>query len=269
MLSRDLWQNVFNDSEVTKEYFEVCSRVTDSKESEVHHILPVSIFPQYVKASWNLVRLSYQNHYKAHELLPWMCISYEHLSSMLSAWSLIHSTREDLVVDAEMYAKLKSAQAKAMSIKMSGDKNYFYGKRWCGELNHFYGKKHTDEYKELARQRMLSSDNPIRGIPQSEELVKKRMDSKRSSRVPDRYTYAQYDKEGWLIRTWTDLEIADSRVFLKPDVRRVCNGWMTHHAGYRWVRDNTGNDYWADHECWLEYMRRGDGKSCTVMKVLG
>ena len=37
--------------------------------SELHHILPRSQFPEYINDSWNIVRLKYENHILAHEIL--------------------------------------------------------------------------------------------------------------------------------------------------------------------------------------------------------
>jgi hypothetical protein len=36
---------------------------------EFHHILPRSQFPEYIGYDWNLIRLSYKDHIKSHELL--------------------------------------------------------------------------------------------------------------------------------------------------------------------------------------------------------
>jgi hypothetical protein len=37
--------------------------------SELHHILPKSIFPEYSKCAWNIVKLSAYDHFVAHYLL--------------------------------------------------------------------------------------------------------------------------------------------------------------------------------------------------------
>lgn len=52
---------------------------------ESHHILPRSMYPEYAKSSWNLVRLNYKNHVYAHELLA----KFFNNSKMKRAYSFI------------------------------------------------------------------------------------------------------------------------------------------------------------------------------------
>jgi len=60
-----------NSNESLIEYIEfVLNNMYDGEEySEVHHILPRSRYIKHVNDSWNLVRLKYLDHIKAHELL--------------------------------------------------------------------------------------------------------------------------------------------------------------------------------------------------------
>lgn len=53
------------------EYLEFCfnNKYDGTEYSEVHHILPRSKFPEYEFSEWNLVRLEYKDHIKAHILL--------------------------------------------------------------------------------------------------------------------------------------------------------------------------------------------------------
>jgi hypothetical protein len=44
-------------------------RVIKNEYTELHHILTRSFFPEFLNESWNLVRLTYNDHIKAHELL--------------------------------------------------------------------------------------------------------------------------------------------------------------------------------------------------------
>ena len=57
----------------------------ESVYTEKHHICPKSMFPEYEKCKWNIVKLSYENHIKAHELLLYM---YDN-GSMKKAYSFI------------------------------------------------------------------------------------------------------------------------------------------------------------------------------------
>lgn len=54
-----------------KEYLKLTSvsNIDKSIYCEMHHILPKSMFPEYRSCKWNLVRLDFEQHKKAHELL--------------------------------------------------------------------------------------------------------------------------------------------------------------------------------------------------------
>ena len=58
------------DYDALNEYMNLISIPYDGSEySELHHILPKSMFDDYIHEDTNLVRLEYQTHIKAHELL--------------------------------------------------------------------------------------------------------------------------------------------------------------------------------------------------------
>jgi len=70
-------------------YFNICIDNNLHKHTkfvtELHHILPVSLFPEYQdlkKYKWNGTYLTYINHYKIHALLADMT----NIESMISAW---------------------------------------------------------------------------------------------------------------------------------------------------------------------------------------
>jgi hypothetical protein len=54
-----------------EEYIDFLLNYTYDNESysEVHHILPRSKYPEYITESWNMIRLKYEDHIKAHEIL--------------------------------------------------------------------------------------------------------------------------------------------------------------------------------------------------------
>lgn len=82
-------------------------------ETESHHILPknVECFPQYSKSKWNLVNLTFRDHFIAHSILA-EC--YPDINKILLAWYMmanknsktkIHNLNK--AIDANMYEKLK------------------------------------------------------------------------------------------------------------------------------------------------------------------
>lgn len=66
----------FIDNKYSRTYFRIinvaASRVVESEYTEMHHILPSSIYPEYSdrrKYKWNMVRLTPKQHYVCHLLL--------------------------------------------------------------------------------------------------------------------------------------------------------------------------------------------------------
>lgn len=167
MISYDLIKDVFDlDNPLTLEYFELCSVAYEGK-GEKHHILPQSICPEYSKDSWNIVNLSYQNHYRVHEILPQVCLRIGDYKKMLFAWRLLSNTRDEILLDSVTYSRLKeglrtansSSNSALWGVKLSkerclkisegqkGENHWMFGK---GKDAHpFYGRCHSEESKQL------------------------------------------------------------------------------------------------------------------------
>lgn len=60
-----------------KEYIKLIKKHTLSEHYEKHHILPVSMFPKWKNRKTNLVKLSIEDHYRAHYLLYKIYNNYE------------------------------------------------------------------------------------------------------------------------------------------------------------------------------------------------
>lgn len=54
---------------ILEEYLSICVDTDTTEYTEIHHILPRSVFPEYANESWNQVRVTYETHCLAHELL--------------------------------------------------------------------------------------------------------------------------------------------------------------------------------------------------------
>lgn len=101
---KDLIKTFDIQNPLTSEYFNICSRNTEeSKYFDRHHILPKSIFPKYAKSEWNLVKLSYKDHYRVHEILPFICTNKQHSLKMANAWAFFKKDN----VDINLYDELK------------------------------------------------------------------------------------------------------------------------------------------------------------------
>lgn len=128
MLSYEIIKDVFDlDNPLTVEYFELCGKDADEfTYFEKHHILPKSIWPKYKKELWNIVKLSYQNHFRAHELLAQIVINKRHQFQMLKAWDMM-AGRRGAVHNKETYEHLKKLHRDYQSENSSGENNPMYG----------------------------------------------------------------------------------------------------------------------------------------------
>ena len=97
---------LFINNEYTKEYLNIVSVPFDGI-GEKHHILPRCMCPEHVKSSWNIVNLSYRDHYRCHELLPYMVIG-EIRYKLLCAWNQMCGRTYGKFIDANMYEELKT-----------------------------------------------------------------------------------------------------------------------------------------------------------------
>lgn len=179
MISYEELNLVFDmNNPLTLEYFELCDKDTDElKYFEKHHILPKSIFPEYTKSEWNLVRLTYQNHYKAHEILAQICISEQHSISMLHAWNII-AHKAYAKIDAITYSILRENRVNALTGKKQSQEHV---DRRTSKL---IGLKRSEEQiKEMSRIRMGSKllestkikiSESLTGRTQSKENIEKR-----------------------------------------------------------------------------------------------
>lgn len=194
MVTKEMWQGRFIDAELTAKYFEICSKPFHGK-GEKHHILPRSMWPEYEFCKWNLVNLSYQDHYKAHEMLAKMCVSEFDSKKMIKSWWIITNRFHGEYIDAEQYAELKSMARKAISEQMKGNKHGVgnlgnIGRKLSeetkakisdavsGEKHPFYGRTHSDEVIEIYRK--LHTGNKYRlGVKASDETKRKQSELKK------------------------------------------------------------------------------------------
>ncbi len=69
----------FLDNKYSKWYMELVSKDCNDDYVERHHILPKSLYPEYAKCKWNIVKLSarkhlteeYRNKLKQHAIKQW------------------------------------------------------------------------------------------------------------------------------------------------------------------------------------------------------
>jgi hypothetical protein len=141
--------NLFVNNKYTKWYFKIIVEARKNPPTgyiEKHHIVPKSLGGN--NNSDNLVSLSARQHYICHLLLVKMTTGKNRSKMAYALHRTVHGNTKNLVKNSRIYQFIKEEFRKANSYYNSGEKNYFYGKRFIGELNHFYKKSHTSETKE-------------------------------------------------------------------------------------------------------------------------
>ena len=174
----------FLDNKYTRWYMELVSKECDDEYTEKYHILPRSMFPQYVKSKWNIVRLSGRKHFIAHMLLY----------KMVNKKSL-------------EYGKMLTA---AVRMKSFDDKkyvnSYLYETARVGYSNYLKGKPVSEETR---RKLSITVKGRING-PMKEDAKQRMIATKKRNHVPKiwmnkdgiqtKVVYEQIDKylsEGW------------------------------------------------------------------------
>lgn len=174
ILDKDIWQNFFEDTPLTLEYMELCSKPFTDGKGERHHIIPRSICPSLIKESWNLVHLSYQDHYRAHEILPRICLNTTHTFKMLHAWHFMCNRPGISVSSSEEFARLRDNFSSKLSESRKGMKFSDATKLKMSHSNKKpkskKGYKHTEEARlkmSIRRKDRVFSEETRRKISQS------------------------------------------------------------------------------------------------------
>lgn len=126
-------------------FIQSCSQNEVEGYNETHHILPVSIFPEYKSEKWNLVKLTARQHFIAHVLLAKAVGGMWHAVNMMTHCD--EKGKRDYRISSRIYETLKIERAKQLSLEMSGENNPMYGTSRKGENNPMYGKTHSEEAK--------------------------------------------------------------------------------------------------------------------------
>lgn len=194
-----MWEGRFADNELTAKYFEICSKSYDGK-GEKHHVLPRSMWPEYEFCDWNLVNLSVENHYKAHEILPCICLDVCDRKNMLLAWNMMCGKTSGMYADIASVVKLRDMKQKSFS----GSGNPMYG--MSGELAPAFGRKKTPE------EAMMNAD---------------------ASR---KYSYECYKPNGEFVKLYPRISDVVTDGFSKNLTIRAANGSTKSHRGFIWKR---------------------------------
>jgi len=196
------------------EYF----RKGKKENSQYHHILPQSLYPKFVKCEWNIVALSFREHYIAHFLLAKALGG-----KMWYAWNMMNNLSPKKI-NSRLYEKARGEFSKVLSKRMSEDNPMSRksvkekmiksktGKKLSLQTiermrlahsqrtNHY---KHTDETKEKLRIARKKQKDPRKGTKhreESKELIRQSMIGRFKGEKHHKYKLSLlYDKFGRLI----------------------------------------------------------------------
>lgn len=122
-----------HDLDAVKKYINLCSaQYTGDEYSELHHILPKSMFAEYANNKENLVRLKYSDHIEAHKLLCDIFNTY--------GMKLAHMFMTNVNIDRKLYflkgdsnpAKDIKVREKISKSKLGKPRNDLKGLRYFG-----------------------------------------------------------------------------------------------------------------------------------------
>lgn len=95
----------YNGKNYRKEYLKLINNSKNNKVfiGEVHHILPKSMFPKWKNKKSNLIKLSYEDHYRAHYLLYKIYNNYE---MAVAFFLMLKKTYKEY--NPELYSELRA-----------------------------------------------------------------------------------------------------------------------------------------------------------------
>ena len=165
-------------TETEQEYFQICAwrflhPLPKTEYGEVHHVLPKSCGG--MDKVFNLVRLTPEEHYRCHSLLPKICDEkgwIEEKGKMIYAWNYVFDTHKGMKLSEEEYGQMRREFSKALSNKLKGripwnkGKHGIYSeetinsnrKKHLGKTPWMKGKQHSAETREKMKTRWTSEE---------------------------------------------------------------------------------------------------------------
>lgn len=232
-----------------------------SGQTENHHILPKSIFPEFSdlrKYKWNSVHLKYQDHFMAHYYLSFTG-DYKMLAGLRAMAQMNSDRYENPELIASLYAEKKEEcilnQSKHMKEKLSNPKliaQMSKAAKATMERSDIKEKHHKALLEAMKRPEVLENLRRAHNTPEVRAkksaaakiaqnnpiTAKKREESfKRNSRAKRTKLFGMYDIiTGELIKTFDYVPDACEYLGIKgtSSINKCLQNKINHTSGYNW-----------------------------------
>lgn len=168
----------------------------EGQYGEVHHIIPKSCGGCNKK--WNLVKLTPEEHYRCHELLPFIYATGEAHKKMVYAWNMTCNSHLGSKLTVEEFGKLKREYSELARNRMLGKKRQPFSaearrhmsEAHVGKSSGMAGRHLSKEHKDKLSIALTGRISPTkgkpawnRGIPRTEETKRKISETKKKRRA--------------------------------------------------------------------------------------
>jgi len=128
--------------------FRAKNPLPDDDYGELHHVVPRCCGG--TDLSDNVIRLTPEEHYKAHSLLPYIYAEGQQHWKLVRAWNLIFYTRDGIEISQEEYGRLKREFSAMQSATQTGRKASDETRKKMSESakGHFKTEEHRQHLSE-------------------------------------------------------------------------------------------------------------------------
>jgi hypothetical protein len=132
---------------------------------EIHHILPKSVFPEYTKCKENLVILSAEDHYRAHEYLA---LAFDN-KQMWYAFNMMKNTRSNNnAITDEEYHQFKINLSEAFRQAVKNNPNSKFGN--VDFSKEMIQRRWNDPEQRIKQSVFMKVNNPMNNSDSREKL---------------------------------------------------------------------------------------------------